>query len=217
MEATHEGTEAAVQAAAARGDRRLVQALVDGGTLVNARAAGGVTALHVAAEHGRMEVVEFLLARGADVNARTDGGWTPLHGASAAGNARIVQLLLERGADLCAADDGGETALHAAVRWGREAVVAVLIHHGADVGLRTGPEGTGRVSAGPRAVRRSHRVTSPSRRSPRASSGPVRRGDRGLMRRPALTTRRARGAFGSGRRALASRRRGSGCRPRRGS
>src|ERR1700730_10299053 len=57
-------------AAASRGDRAAVQALLAKGADVNAKDNGGRTALMMATVTGHPDVVQTLLAMGAEVNAK---------------------------------------------------------------------------------------------------------------------------------------------------
>lgn len=87
-----------------RGDKALIELLLNHGADVNAKAAStsggwaGWAPLHVACYNGAQDIVELLLARGADVNARADNGKTPMAVAQSNDKERIVDLLRRRGA-----------------------------------------------------------------------------------------------------------------------
>ena len=82
-----------LHAAAAKGDRALVEDLLDRGALVNAKDKSGRTPLHAAAENGHAAVVKLLLANGADAQATDARGSTPLALASENGKATVVTIL----------------------------------------------------------------------------------------------------------------------------
>lgn len=67
-----------LHAALAGGARReVVEALLESGAEVDARAGGGYTPLHLAASRGASDLVELLLERGGDPTARSEDGATP--------------------------------------------------------------------------------------------------------------------------------------------
>ena len=80
--------------AAKNGDLAGVQAELDKGVDVNAKAFNGWTPLHHAVYK---EVVELLIAKGADVGAKDDDGTTPLDWADRRGRTATVDLLREHG------------------------------------------------------------------------------------------------------------------------
>jgi ankyrin repeat protein len=102
--------------AAAKGDTKLVKALLDRGLPIEGRDSTGQTALHRAAAldwvEGATATVQALLARGAKVNAVDREGRTPLHMAARGLNVAVAQILLKAGADANAKDDRGRTPLH---------------------------------------------------------------------------------------------------------
>jgi len=116
--------------AAAEGDSKAIEALVDRGTAVDEVDELGWTALHWAAEAGRVEAVASLLDRAADPNASDGIGMTPLHWAAMLGRAEVVELLLSRGARVDSRNRYGMTPLHYAAN---RHVVDALIGGGADV------------------------------------------------------------------------------------
>ena len=112
--------------AAYRGDKEMVQVLLDHGADVEKTGINGVTALHCAAEYGSLELVKLLLDGGAELNRKTlISGLTPLHhacmhvfhseklGISLGGkdHLEVIKLLLDRGANPTLKDKFGKTPL----------------------------------------------------------------------------------------------------------
>jgi ankyrin len=107
--------------AAQRGDRQLVELLLDSGADATAQAPSysepsnvvtgpevfggrnkkeqGETPLHVAAAAGHVEVVRILLDRGAKIDARDEDDRTPLLAAVGSGHVELARLLLARKAN----------------------------------------------------------------------------------------------------------------------
>ena len=64
--------------AALRGNKRVVEILLDAGLDINEKGDMGNTPLHYAKSHGTPEVVDLLIKRGADVNVVNEFGRKPL-------------------------------------------------------------------------------------------------------------------------------------------
>lgn len=139
---------AALGAAAAEPDLRLVQAvadrdraatrtLLDARVDVNAARADGATALLWAAHWDDLELVDRLLAARANVNAADDRGVTPLARASENTSVAMVSKLLGAGADPNRAQASGLTPLMIAARTGNLDVVKALLAKGAKVNAAT--------------------------------------------------------------------------------
>ena len=89
-----------------------VQAVLDGGANVMARANYGSTPLHYAAKLGSPANIQALLAAGADVMTREEDGTTPLHRAAACFytcKPGVIQALLGAGADAKVKNKEGKT------------------------------------------------------------------------------------------------------------
>jgi hypothetical protein len=100
--------------AAYQGRTGVVEALIERGANVDARAKDGRTALAWAVYEGRGDVsrvVELLVEGGADLEARDRNGATPLMLAAYSGTRRAVEALLSAGADVTARDNGGGTVM----------------------------------------------------------------------------------------------------------
>jgi ankyrin repeat protein len=83
---------------ASEGNLGGVEAALQGGADVNAKAEFGDTALNLAAQHSHREVALRLLDGGAAIENRGGADMTPLMNAAVAGHVGMVRVLLERGA-----------------------------------------------------------------------------------------------------------------------
>ena len=133
--------DAPLLAAAQRGDRAAVRALLRQTSDVNVQDVDGTTPLHWAVRNDDVETIKLLLGRRANVKAANRYGVTALSLAAVNGSAPVVGLLLAAGADPNAALPEGETALMTASRTGNVAVVRALLAAGADVNKAEGWQG----------------------------------------------------------------------------
>ena len=123
--------------AAAWGDVKEVQEILQGGVECNARNNTCRTALMEAASSGHLALVEFLLSKGADANARDKQCKTALMAAASFYNSKaIIKTLLSHGADVNAIDKDGMTALMMASMLKYKDTVAILLAGGAHVNLK---------------------------------------------------------------------------------
>lgn len=122
-----------LQKAAAKGDLKMVKALLDQGADINGTDSYRRTALMNAARTGRSEVVDLLLVKGAKVNIQSRAGRTALLYASANGHVSVVQALIDNHANVNAQDTASRNALMLAARGGHWSVVELLLENGADV------------------------------------------------------------------------------------
>src|SRR5262249_50058245 len=135
--------QTALMWAASNAHAAVVQALIEGGADVNARAkvdrvlvmkgnrpdyvdAGGSPALLFAARRGDNESASLLLTAGASVNDTTPDGTSVLVFAAHSGPGSLAAYLLDKGANPNA-DGSGYTALHAAVLRGDLRLVKDLL------------------------------------------------------------------------------------------
>ena len=108
----------------------LVQAVIEKGADVNAKAADGWSILFWAVANDSTEVVKHLILKGADPKAREVDGETLLW---AAPSTEMANFLISKGVDPHAKDNFGDTALHAACRKARRDVVELLLNAGIHV------------------------------------------------------------------------------------
>ena len=128
--------------AAMRGDRTVVEKLVDKHAAVNVPQADGTTALHWAVFRSDKAMVDLLIQAGANPKAANRDGSTPLWLASINGDAPIIAALLKAGADVSEHLPLGRTPLMVASRTGNVDAIKVLLDHGADVNAKEALRGT---------------------------------------------------------------------------
>jgi ankyrin repeat protein len=114
LDATAEGGDTALIAAAENGRAQVVAYLIDRGADVNTRGRSRRTPIHGVAldasdPDARRRIVKLLCDRGVNPDARDAGGRTPLHLAVAAGSGEVAAELLAWGAEAELADDEGKT------------------------------------------------------------------------------------------------------------
>ncbi|MCY3944900.1 MAG: ankyrin repeat domain-containing protein [Anaerolineaceae bacterium] len=122
-------------AAAAQGDRKLLDELLAAGHDVNWRDASGQTALAAAARHGQVATLNHLLAAGANLQWQDETGRTPLMLAAASGQVRTLGQLHDLGQDVHQQDSEGHTALTLAAANGHPVVVTWFLLGNSDVDL----------------------------------------------------------------------------------
>ncbi|KAK7873734.1 hypothetical protein R5R35_013266 [Gryllus longicercus] len=126
-----ESREEALRAAAEKGHRGCIVALLDAGVDVNARENWSRwTALHWAAMNGHAECVEVLLQRGAKKDQLTQ---EVLVNAAREGHLDVLKILLRGGAG---AKEWREMALRAAACRGHKGCIVALLDAGVDVNAR---------------------------------------------------------------------------------
>jgi ankyrin repeat protein len=95
-ETDYEGNSA-ILLAVRRGDRAMVELLLQRGASANSAHYDQITCLHIAADKNNVEIAKLLLDSGARVNVEDSAGRTALARARAAGAAAVEALLVARG------------------------------------------------------------------------------------------------------------------------
>jgi ankyrin repeat protein len=126
-----------IHLAARRGDRPMVQFLLENGAAVDATDAGRRTALWYAADGAHAELVQDMIDHGAEVNHVAAGG-PILFAAVNGGDTTALELVIEAGADLEATYDRNEqyTALCIAAMENQLASTKALVEAGANIDHR---------------------------------------------------------------------------------
>jgi ankyrin repeat protein len=154
-DAARPSDEAALRAAAGKGDTATVKVLLDEGVNVNAKDGDGRTALTEAAFWGHADIVKLLLDKGADVFAKKNDGATPstmaaghpeiaemirreiqLLDVAGKGENKTVKELLDKGAYVNVRDPEGRTPLTEAAWNNHVETVKLLLEKGADPNLK---------------------------------------------------------------------------------
>lgn len=122
-----------LHSAAACGNARVVQLLLENGAFPNERSAAHETPLHYAVRARSGEGIGLIVRAGGDVMACDIAGRTPLHAAAISGTEASTRALVLAGGDTEArASISGRTPLHDACAYGRPDIVGALLALGAD-------------------------------------------------------------------------------------
>lgn len=123
--------------AAKRGDRDLINKLVDEGVDVNARGKYGVTPIFSALQCGSLEGMKVLLKRGADPNAIWETGDSVVHIAAGMKDPQFLRMLLDHGGSSNLVNPRiQETPIFEAVSPEGKINLDALIHEGANVNFQ---------------------------------------------------------------------------------
>ena len=126
--------ELALIAAAAAGQRVVVDHLLDRKVSINAADQYGLTPLILSGYAGRTEIVKLLLDRGANPDLRNEDNEAVLHACAAHANAdAIVPLLLAKRAQVALVDKRGRIPLNVHAQEGRVAAVKALLDAGSNI------------------------------------------------------------------------------------
>lgn len=115
--------------AAALGNARITELLLDNGAKVNHVIRSGETPLHVAAKEGNSSVVAVLLQRKATVNQQDDNGNTPLINATSNNHLKCVDLLMKSGANAIIKNHMGNDSWHFALLSDNDDVLRMICKH----------------------------------------------------------------------------------------
>ena len=125
---------APIHLATAKGNRDVVQLLLENGVGVNVVGTdSGCTALHYAASLGHVDLCELLVRYGAETDAQTARLETPLHLAVARGHTEMVAILLKYSARLDIRDKNGLTPLQQAEKIKNSEIVTLIEQHLSEV------------------------------------------------------------------------------------
>ncbi len=119
--------------AAASGNIRVLEVLLDLGVAIDSLNRCGKTALMVAAEKGQLAAAEWLLKHNADVTKRTMLKEDALSVAAGSGRIKMAKLLLDSGAEINVKDKDDFSALDTAISARRPAMVNFLLSQGAKI------------------------------------------------------------------------------------
>ena len=125
---------APIHLATARGNRDIVQLLLENGAEVDVVGTdSGCTSLHYAASLGHIDLCEMLVRYGADTDAQTTSLETPLHLAVAREHSGVVAMLLKYNARLDIRDKNGLTPLEQAEKIKNSEIVTLIEQHLSEV------------------------------------------------------------------------------------
>lgn len=117
----------------------VIEALLDAGAPLEAKARSDTTALHCAAMQGHTQTLRYLLDKHASLNARTVDGETPLHLAVKTNNLNCAVMLVGSGADTDCTRNDGSTILHLCAISGNVEMARQLVRAGANPALVSSP------------------------------------------------------------------------------
>jgi len=119
----------AIHAAAAKGQSKAVQWLLQHGLSVNAQTMVGDTPLMMAVMGGHRETVEHLIENAADVNMLNGDKESALHKAVSESTQNIVRVLCAAGASLAVKNRDGLTPVQLADEKGDTQIIDILSRH----------------------------------------------------------------------------------------
>ncbi|XP_067623198.1 ankyrin-3-like [Eurosta solidaginis] len=116
--------------------KKIVEALLEYGFIVNPEEANNPQLLHAAVEKGYLKIIEDLLKYGADVNTlcnSTFKGFTPLHSAANNKQEEVAKLLISYEADINAQDKAGKTPIFYAIQNADLKITMLLLTNRANI------------------------------------------------------------------------------------
>ena len=128
--------------AAENGNPKIVDLLLEAGSLLNDQDTEGFSALHVAAACRTSDGLKSLLHKhGANMNARLVNGSLPIHSAASKGTPENLGILLDAGVDINAINETGRTPLHWAADNGNWETIEALLERGALADVQSQDDG----------------------------------------------------------------------------
>ncbi|XP_067659906.1 putative ankyrin repeat protein RF_0381 [Haliotis asinina] len=116
--------------AAQKGNREVLELLVNKGVKVSLMDKKGNNILHFACRKGHVEVVEHILSENmVDINSKNKQGMIPVFMAAEKGHKEVVELLFRSGGDMSLTSRGGSNVLHFACRGGNVDLVKFVLSH----------------------------------------------------------------------------------------
>ncbi|XP_067625980.1 ankyrin-3-like [Eurosta solidaginis] len=115
--------------------KKILEALLEYGLIVNPEDANNPKLLHAAVEKGYLKIIEDLLKYGADVNALYNSreGFTPLHSAAKYKQEEVAKLLISYEADINAQDKTGKTPIFYAIENADLKITKLLLTNRANI------------------------------------------------------------------------------------
>ncbi|MGD0465124.1 MAG: ankyrin repeat domain-containing protein [Gammaproteobacteria bacterium] len=123
--------------AAANGDSKKVQQLIQANTDVNSTSCDNISALWVAAKNGHTKVVNLLINANANIDNPDNDGSSPLWIAAQNGHFKIVELLINANANVNMPHQSGATPVYIATQNNHTKIVDLLIKANANINLPT--------------------------------------------------------------------------------
>jgi ankyrin repeat protein len=139
----NEDDDTVLTAAAARGDAKIVSAMLKGGADVNVKGRNTWTALLLALKEERHEAADVLLLQpNLDVKAETPEGSTALMLAVWHHRADAVRTLIQKGSDVNHQDKDRDAPLHGAAWYGNMQILGALLEAKANPNVKNKLGGT---------------------------------------------------------------------------
>jgi cytohesin len=134
LEALDDKAQSPLYIATWRGDKAIVQLLIEYGASVNGQSGPDRRSIvHSAVLGGHMDIVQLLLEAGADLTTKDRDDAGPIHAASARGTVAMMNLLGDHGADWKDQAEGGDTAMHSAATYSNLDAITWLVDQGLSV------------------------------------------------------------------------------------
>jgi hypothetical protein len=128
----------ALAEAVARGNKEMVEILLQARAKVDAKNTRGQTAILYLGQASTGEIVRMLVVAGAKISDRDENGNTPLLIASTLNNTELVRAVIEAGANVNDRNEANQTALMLAAREGHAENVRALLEAGASIEMEDG-------------------------------------------------------------------------------